>query len=179
MRPESTNPKLAVCLYGALNNSVPNIKNQCLILFGKTYELLYFENFEDTDLYKNLWFANFKKRQYEIENNSEFDVCLALGTNQMVLSHILRIPETLREKLYFAKGEYFSRVASTAISPSIFFSNSLIFDVVCNFGLVYKSLPPGRKSKLLEEDFYYFLKTLKIETECINYENRSLFKRTT
>ena len=186
MRPAFMFPRarLAICLYGLQTDTVDHIKLLCSSIF-KFEHITYFEGFDSSCMYENLWISAFKKRQHELDSKRVFDVCLAIDATSSIdiLSKPkiaeLNISKYREEKLYFIAGEYFYDRGSTAISPSIFFSNSLIFDLACNFGKVFYKLPTFRKAKTIEEDFYYFLKTLKIKTRCVNYENSSLFKRTT
>lgn len=176
--------RIAICLYGLPTDTIDHTKLLCSSIF-KSEHITYFESFDSSCMYTNLWISAFKKRQHELDSKLVFDICLAIDVTSSIV--ILSKPEIAElniskyreEKLYFVAGEYFSDRGSTAISPSVFFSNSLIFDLACNFGKVFDKLPPFRKAKTIEEDFYYFLKTLKIKTRCISYENSSLFKRTT
>lgn len=187
MRPVFMFPKtrIAICLYGLPTDTVGRTKLLCSSIFKFSDPITYFESFGSSCVYENLWISAFKKRQHELDSKQVFDVCLAIDTTSSIdiLSKPeiaeLNISEYREEKLYFITGEYFSNRGSTAISPSVFFSNSLIFDLACNFGKVFDKLPTFRKTETIEEDFYYFLKTLKIKTRCVNYENSSLFKRTT
>ncbi len=178
-------PRIAICLYGlSTDTNLARTKLLCSSIF-KFGQITYFESFVSNSIYENLWISAFKKRQHELDSKQVFDICLAIDTTNSIdiLSKLeiaeLNIIKYREDKLYFIAGEYFSDRGSTAISPSVFFSNSLIFDLACNFGKVFDKLPPFRKAKTIEEDFYYFLKTLKIKTRCISYENSSLFKRTT
>lgn len=188
MRPVFMFPKtrIAICLYGLPTDTVDvnRIKLLCSSIFKFPNRITYFESFGSNCIYENLWISAFKKRQHELDSKRVFDVCVAIDASRIdILSELeiakLNISEYREEKLYFVVGEYFSSQSSTAISPAIFFANSLIFDCVCNFGKVFDKLPDYRKAKTIEEDFYFFLKTLKIKTRCINYENSSLFKRST
>jgi len=178
-------PDLAVCLYGISNTNEHVIKQYCADNLSYLYNINYFNHYEDNDIYNNLWKVSFKKRQTELINKKDFDVCLAIDTSDdtadLFLNHkiLLNIHYYNKDKIYFAKGDFFSLKGSTGASPQIFFSNSVTFDLACNFGLKLHTLPKDRKLGTIGEDFYYFLKTLKIKTECINYENSDLFKRTT
>lgn len=177
--------RIAICLYGLPTSTVDYTNKLCSSIFKISDHITYFESFESNNLYENLWICAFKKRQHELNSKRVFDVCLAVDTTNSIdiLSNpeiaTINITDYREEKLYFIAGEYFYDRGSTAISPAVFFSNSLIFDLACNFGKVLDQLPTFRKSKTIEEDFYYFLKTLKIKTKCVNYENSSLFKRST
>lgn len=184
---------LAICIYGSKENRelVQRIRSENDRIFSG-HQVTYFEITSDPVLHKNLWLASFKKRQHELNNIVEFDVCLALNIDDEWIVDFLYSPSNpainliidppkfkniSNEKLYFIKGAYSK--GYTIISPSIFFASSLIFDLACNFGVARPMFPIERGRGTDEEDFYFFLKTLRIKTECTNYENSSLFKRTT
>jgi hypothetical protein len=60
---------------------------------------------------------------------------------------------------------------------SEFFANSILFSRACEFYL--NNIPlDALVEDSLEVRFFFHLKSYNIITECINYENRSLFKRT-
>jgi hypothetical protein len=125
----------------------------------------------------------FKKRQFELDARQDFDICLAVDSSNETLElfakHtdlLLNIDSYTDNKIYFVKGSFVQGQGSTNVSPQIFFSNSLTFDFACNFGTEYKTLPTDRKSGGIDTSFYYFLKTLKIKTECIHFENTKLFE---
>jgi hypothetical protein len=173
--------RTAVCFYGTSNKNTLSIREYLDKSFS---DLNYFEHYDD-DVYKSLWISNFKKRQVELALKQDFSSCLAIDTSDDTLELILNNTDLLSKinsctdnKIYFVNGEFFLNKGSTSASPQIFFSNSFTFDLACNFGLQRSTLPLDRKLGTIGEDFYYFLKTLKIKTQCINYENRNLFKRT-
>jgi hypothetical protein len=184
---------LAICLYGLNEDKelVQRIRKENDRIFPG-HRLTYFETTSDPILHRNLWLASFKKRQHELNNIVEFDACLALNIEDKWVTDFLYSPTnpvfdliinplTFKnmsdEKLYFVKGAYSK--GFTVISPSVFFASSLLFDLACNFSIARPTFPKDRARETDDEDFYYFLKTLKIRTECTNYENSSLFKRTT
>jgi hypothetical protein len=179
---------LAICLYGTSIDNVSIIKHYCedaLKYLLDSYNITYFENVEDADIYLSLWKVAFKKRQEELIKKNDFDICLAIDTSDDNVNRFSNFEPLLSnihyyndKKIYFSTGTFFPERGSTSVSPQIFFSNSLMFDLACNFGLKRHTLPSNRKLGTIGEDFYYFLKTLKIKTECINYENSDLFKRT-
>jgi hypothetical protein len=172
------NHNLAICLFGPSGTDATGLKEMCLALYGENAR--YFESYVDTDSYRNLWLSSFKKRQFEIANDLGFTVCLAINAGEKWNAEILPIlPVRLTETLYFVKGGCVMSYGQTFISPDAFFAESHLFDIACMFGLTRTILPINRKSKTIQEDFYHYLKSLKIKTECINYENSSLFERAT
>lgn len=189
LNPQKTN--LAICIYGLEENRelVDKIKYENNIIFP-TCRTTYFENVGDPDLYKNLWLASSKKRQNELINSSEYNICIAYNISDKFVSEYLFSPtnptysliitsstfeDTSSDKLYYVKGGYRPTRAFTEVSPSIFFSSSLIFDLASNFSVARPSFSIEINRGQDDEDFYYFLKTIRIKTECINYENRKLF----
>lgn len=171
---------LAICLYGSKDSDSTSIKELCKSMFSEKYKIDFFEHYEDEDLYKNLWLVNFKKRQFEINRLTDFEVCLALDVTHP-WGHELPIPSltlTDDDVLYFVKGEFKLLSNKTLVSPVAFFAKSYIFDAACAFTSMVSNVTDAINTKSIEEAFYYYLKTLKIKTRCVNHENGNLFKRT-
>jgi hypothetical protein len=60
---------LAICFYGTSIDNVSIIKHYCedaLKYLLDSYNITYFENVEDADIYLSLWKVAFKKRQEEL-----------------------------------------------------------------------------------------------------------------
>lgn len=171
--------ELAVCLYGSKNSDPMITKEFCNSELGDKFHIHFYEYFENDDPLINLWTVNFNKRQYEIKNTKEYSVCLALNVNATNESLPIEKYLPLNDQLYYIMGGFDIPTQTTFISLSAFFANSYIFDMVCSFGLVKGKWQNLIKSRNIEEEFYFYLKTLKIKTGCINYENSSLFKWTT
>ena len=185
-------PRMAICLYGRSAEQVELIKQNCSSVF-REHDINYFYNFNSSDSYQNLFTSVFEKRTFEITNSFEFDICMALNVNtdseiyQYIKSEVLmkllinptKVKNIDYEILYYPLGGINFTKAMTIVNTDSFFASSLTFDLASNFSVGYKDLPNGRKSIEPKYDFYYFLKSLKIKTKCINYENSSLFKRTT
>jgi hypothetical protein len=171
---------LAICLYGPANTDATLTKTLCAAKFHD-YDIQYFENYDHADLYTNLWLSNFKKRQHEIVNRTEFTRCLALDASVEWPQNSLPIPyiSGLSEKLHYVKGGIDLPRGATRISLSAFFAPSQLFDIACGFGLMRGKFPDGIKSISAEEEFYHYLKSLRIKPVCVNYEDSSLFERTT
>lgn len=183
MRPESTNLNLAVCLYGTSNTNLSALRQHCCNQMSD-YNIEFFEHIDENDLYINLWKSCFKKRQHELEIKKDFDTCVAIDLSDDTLSlfsqHSNLLPKLdlyTSNKLYYVRGRYTGGRGVTEVSPQIFFSNSLTFDCACNFGIEYKYLSPVRKKGTLDDKgFYYFLKSLKIKTECTHFGDLKLFE---
>jgi hypothetical protein len=181
MRQEFMSPKLGICLFGTLHDRATKFKEICYSKFGANFVIDLFEHYTTADAYKNLWLVNFKKRQHEINNRFEYSGCIALNVNENWDNDFIPIQykEPALDKLYFAKGGIDLPRGATRISLAAFFASSHIFDMACSFGLARGKFPFGIKARTDEEEFYHYLKSLKIKTECVNYENSSLFERTT
>jgi hypothetical protein len=178
MNQEYTSRRLAVCFFGD-GDSLPIIQeiNQ-RVLDDPRLSVKYFGILPDIAKHKDIWVCSFQKRQYELDTGSDFDVCMAVdisvGANfKEWAEKIFDFIRTMEEKVYYVTGG-FSHTFGTGINDCIFFAPSLIFDLACNAKMV--TLPTGRHTSTKEQDFHFFLKTLKIKTECIYHENSDLFK---
>ena len=160
-------PILAICFYGSVEPiNLEEIKKHCSFRFAE-YDVIYFENFGDPILLKNLWLCSFKKRQYELDKGIESSACIAVNPNIDWVNSWLNSeePNELLESsklknisddiLYFPKGSY-SINAVVSISVCMFFAASQIFDLACNFIIALPALPRDRNTKTIEEDFISF-----------------------
>jgi hypothetical protein len=168
--------KLAVCLFG---ESVEcgyeeYIKN----VIGM--DNLYIFHVPNNDLLKSLWLTADKKRQYEICSNLDFDICLGLRTNELNILEYINVDKVKvscgQNVFYYPKGYFYNNC--TSIHLNGFYSSSFIFDRVSEF--LFADIDASFLNvKTLGSIFYYYLKYINIKLECVNYENSSLFKRTT
>lgn len=197
--------KLLVCYYGTKenSNSIKLIEN----CWSETFQVINYYKCANTttdDLYFNLWKCGIEKMDIEINERNNFSTIVAINTdNEEVVEHLTDIKkfhlllnpknlfETKKNTLYYSLGS-FIKGCRTGINPSLFYCDSVTFGLAINFGVVRKKVEQDFyssltykpllevKDSLLNNDvyFYNFLKTIKIKTECINYENRGLFKRT-
>ncbi len=169
---------IAICFYG----SAPSDEIRKIILdkFGKL-EFKIFESY-DTDTFKSLEVVSFKKRDYELENNIEFSLCVAIHTDDIELMknfNILNLKFTQHNTIYFMKGYFSISRYKTGINPEIFFAKSSTFDRICEFYTNQRFFIDRHWVRgQLEEVFYYHVKSLIIKAACINYENSNLFIRT-
>lgn len=192
MRPAPTSHNLCICYYGTSNSE--EVIKKIHSNWGKTFNIsniVYHIDYTTPNLYYNLWRCVMKKRQHELDQKVNFRTVLAINTDSPIITeyitdvklfHLIIDPvkllETKDDILYYCMGEFLPN-NTTAIDTSIFYSNNVIFDMVANFGLVVDSLRVKRNNTNDFSNFFYYLKTLKIKAECINYENRGLFKRPT
>jgi hypothetical protein len=179
---------IAICLYGPQHYDTSATRYLCQEqLSSKFNNVAFYEHVGDSDPYKNLWLVSHKKRIEEINMREDYVMCLAIDASYQwpdnkIPIHIFSgfsLRPQFHEKLYYLQGGINLPRGATAISLTGFFASSLIFDLACNYGLVRGKLPPGIKASSIEEEFYHYVKSLKIKTECVNYEDSSLFKRTT
>jgi hypothetical protein len=165
---------LAVCLYGTINSidKIDLVKDTLLKKFSDEFDLSFFQCFDNLNQFINLKKVSFLKRSREIELGDLFDICLAVHTDYVELLDSLFFKDVTLNTLFFVKGVYRSYTIGTGIYPWIFYSHSLIFDKACEFE--YNTIPPTDRS--LEDRFYYHLKTLYIDTECINSSDPTIFE---
>lgn len=192
MRQENMNRNLCVCYYGTKDNQ--KTINKINSVWNKTFDIdrvSYYSDFSSSNLYLNLWRCATNRRNEELRIKKKFQTILGINTDDdelismltdIQLFHLIIKPSILMETnsdiLYYARGRFDDQTYKTHIDPSIFYANSVVFDIASNFGLVLSSLKE-KKNAIDDEIFFYYLKTLRIKTECINYENRGLFKRST
>lgn len=181
---------IAVCMFGASIDlsKISAIESYLKSIFDEKYRLIFFNNFTYTHYLKNLFNVCYEKQKYEFENNIIFEGCIALNIDHStVVDNLLIAEKDIKffqkldvNTLYFLSGD--NTNTKTRIDMTGFFANSFVFDTVCNFPIIDINVDQDRDDDIptkIEEKFYWFAKSLKIKTKCINYENSSLFKRTT
>jgi hypothetical protein len=169
---ESRVLKLAICYFGKKDE-----REKVLDLARKkfsNYEVTLFASIGE-DKAHNLWKASLQKRNYEIENQIEFDVCVGVCSTNFVNFNNTNINELVKNKVYYTSGYYLKAAHRTGAHLNIFYCQSIEFDRVAEFFHSVKSIDTGLTKE--SEQFFYHLKTLNFDTECINYENSSLFIR--
>lgn len=175
------NRTLAICFFNTGSKNIDELTNRCLSRFDK-FTITFFNDATD-DEFKSLWLVAFKKRCAELADRKDFDICLCIngGSNDDLLDHVT-IPENLDDKLYYSTGFHYwepGGIERMGMYPTGIFSNSLLFDRLAEY-VLSPSVDPiflgGRKDQ--SERLYNYIKVLRMEVECINYENSDLFKRT-
>lgn len=183
-------PHIALCTIGSSfdSNEVEKIESHIYMLTRKNFFLSCFRDFNSDSVIKNLFNVCWNKQQYEYQHRIFFDICIAInanlfysydGTNLLDDLSIKYLLNPELETLYFLSGKTgrFNGIQLTG-----FFCNSFLFDLVCNYSLLDIKINEDRLGgipTLFDERFYWFLKSYKIKTQCINYENSNLFKRST
>lgn len=187
------NNLIAVCIFGKEFNQekILVIESKTRSLFPNSDQLVFFHDFTNPNPLRNLFNVSYKKQKYEFERKIFFTGCLALSIDDDRISQELITSKEVdlfsqldKNTLYFLTGSMnlstIYKCAYTSIDPLGFFTNSFLFDLACNFVNVNSTFETDRNEPSpshIGERFYWYLKTLKIKTHCINYENRSLFKR--
>lgn len=179
---------IAVCIFGSQFDLAKTLKIESYLksLFDSKFNLVFFNDFTNQNYLKNLFNVCYQKQKYEFEKRTIFEGCIALNIdNNLVTENLLITKKDIDlflnldlNTLYFLSGE--NKNNKTCIDISGFFANSFIFDTVCNFPLMDIQISQDRDDTVprnIEEKFYWFNKSLKIKTKCVNYENCSLFKR--
>lgn len=129
------------------------------------------------------------KRNLEVSRHKEFDLCIVMSGTGDIYKNFRVDNLPVYNVLYFITGHVGAgtgtqdRISSSRITLSIdtdmFYSDSLVFDRACEykFHKINTSIFPEKYNT--GNDFYFHLKSLYINTECINYEDSSLFVRAT
>jgi hypothetical protein len=122
------------------------------------------------------------KRQYEIENNFEYDVCIRLRYDQYVpwgqVFDLIEILSTVKPNTIFSiHNRKIDVYPHFAIGDVFWFSDSLTFDKICDF---YRHLPSidisifdeSRNHLIPELVFYHYLKEIGIknQTTLLNFQ---------
>lgn len=156
---------VAICVFGnkkLSELSIPVISEHQVVF-----------NVANADCWKSLWLTANAKRNYEIDNHVEFNLCLGINTPHVSILDTFKLSSTYdKETFYFYDGYFTGH--TVGINPTMFLASSHIFDIVSHY---HVSLHGNDLAK--PEEFYHFIKKFAITTQCINYENSSLFKRPT
>ena len=172
---DSSMPRLAICLYGDDNSQLELVKSICIQRYS-TFDITFFERIHQ-DKFKAMWLCSFDKDCYEFDTKLLFHICIAIDIEEHRLLDFTNIPYSIEDKVYYTSGFYKFKRHYAGASPCIFFANSILFSRACEFYL--NNIPlDALVEDSLEVRFFFHLKSYNIITECINYENRSLFKRT-
>jgi hypothetical protein len=170
---------IAICLFGDKPCfGVDSELETWLNSLRNDNNILMFESC-DVCVYKSIWLSSNLKRQHEIKAKIDFDLCIALHTSQLAeVNNIHILPKLQPDVLYFSNGGINLKTLRTRVCMNGMYSQSVTFDRVCEF-IFYDTPYLASSDMIMEERFYYYVKSLNIRTECINYENSSLFKRAT
>lgn len=195
-----------VCYYGTFHN--PELVTHINRSWQENFDLPVVNFCVDTstpDLYFNLWKCSVTKMDMELTTKKFFRVVIAINLDDTVIINqftektqsqlFIRAKELLNIKpdtVYYCLGELVEKYKTT-MNPVIFYADSSTFSIAANYGLVKSTVAKENdlhlsnspmnsiKDRLMNDHtyFYNFLKNYKLKTECVNYENRGMFKRST
>ena len=119
--------------------------------------------------YYSLWYAAQLKRQYELENNFEYDVVFRMRTDLFFLSPVF-MPDTVKYNcLYSTNNGWMENVGTFMIGDTFYFADSFTYDQISQFthGLnfidAYNVVPPNITFQPPEVGFYPFVRSLGIK----------------
>jgi len=163
--------KIALCVYtDDANYRLENDGNITNLSFE--YELFFDYN---VNLYKALKNISVKKRIAELECMSEFTTCIGFDPRRANLEDFI-LPEPKESVVYYAYGGYNNSKYVGSASPSLFSAMTVEFNRVCEFVENYNNIADLRVTTIPEK-FLFHIRSLYLESECINYENSSMFIR--
>lgn len=171
-----------------IHNSTPAIKNSILSRLGN-FTVDVFEDNVTNDKFEAYYRMTVMKRDLEISRHREFDVCVAMSGTSDIHQHFQITDLPKYNVLYFVAGHAGAgelpadRVGSSRITLSIntdmFYSDSIVFDRANEYKFHRINTSIFREKYDIGNNFYFHLKSLRIDTECINYEDSNLFIRPT
>lgn len=179
---------VAVCFFGSgLHTEYLKIQvNEIL----KNYDVFFFEEKIDYQSEAQLLLAlrkvSIQKKCFNIDKNIFFEFCIAINSDTQEILNEVKIVDVIKKStVYYTRGGWDQKYYSTHASINLFYAESFAFDRACE---MYENIKYFRIKEwrgygsidiTLNHKFYYHLKSMMLETECINAENSDLFKRTT
>ena len=119
--------------------------------------------------YYSLWYASQLKRQYELENNFEYDIVFRLRTDLFFTSPVT-VPNKLEyNSIYSTNNSWMKNVGTFMIGDTFYFSDSFTYDQLAQFihGLdfidTYNVVAPDISDPPPEVGFYPFVRSLGIK----------------
>ena len=131
----------------------------------------------DENLLQALKNVSIKKRQFEVKNVCEFDICVAFNPKNADIKDI-DISYIRNNTIFYAYGNVSTERYRVGANPSLFYSCSIEFNRACEFVDNLNNIRPFDPLSL-DEKFIFHIRSLFLKDECVNYENSSLFIRTT
>jgi hypothetical protein len=164
---------IAFCTY----NLDSNIKISISKKFNE-YDVSFFEIDRTDNIYLDILSLSRIKRNYELDNYIDFDICALMTTNIKIED--INIDNITDNEFIFYSGKQISSVI-IEIDYNFYYSATRIFDRAAEF--MYNKDIGNIKNAFGEVSsaglFYCHLKSLGIKTRCMNVENSSLFIRAT
>lgn len=164
--------RIAICIFGPDTSiKTSEFKKKADELYPG-YATVMFRD-ASADKFKSLYKVAFKKRKHEVLLSLDFSFCVGISADSLYNLEICKMPENIKDDtVYYSKG-CFSNEGRTGAYPDSFLCKTLEFDRCAE---IYHNIKNIDKTYSIEpEIFYYHLKSLKLKTECINFENSNLF----
>lgn len=168
--------KLAVCIHSKDSRELKRVISEKY----SNLNIVFFEGYDD-DIFKSLWKLSVIKTNYEITNYIDFDVCMAVMSDDIsMFDHTVILPPD-HNVIYYHSGR---KIKNHFIDISLtnFYSRSLEFDRVCE---CYHHTHLSRINKIENNTLsngtllFCHIKSLTMNIKCINYEDSNLFIRST
>ena len=168
---QSQMKKIALCIF---TDNLKYNPGEDVSLDGLDYELFVEYN---SSIFRALRDVSIKKRTYEMNMGDEFDACIAYNPSCANIADLkLCTPE--KNKVYYAYGAFNAEQYIGAAEPWLFYSGTVEFNRCCEFAENYFNIQSPYTIKMSEK-FLFHIRSLYLESECVNYENSSLFIRPT
>lgn len=175
---------LAVCLYSnSTSLAFDSTTLNDLKTISREYAITIFRS-DHANKFAALLDVSTKKRGYEINNCSNFDVCMAVDVEfSWLIGTQSKISPPPPNTIMFAQGGYIQSAYTTVVDPAFFYSDTLSFDRACEYVRNLPNIDPNwfRYRGNVDDNvkFYYHLKSIMLNTRCTNVENSCLFVRST
>ena len=143
-------------------------------LYNSGYKVFFEFN---EDLFYALKLVSIKKKEFELTANVIFDVCIGYDPGRAKIDDMI-IPVVDESTIYFAYGGYDSSTWTTSANPALFCCQSEEFN---RMGELYDNMQKMQDDRYNTRNgqFLFHIKSLLLNSECTNYENSSLFIRST
>jgi hypothetical protein len=161
--------KISICVYDQNDISQNNNIDYQLSIFKNkfiSHELQVFKNNAANNIWQNLYLLKWEKRKAEVETRVQFDINIGILSSEIEKINTLPLTEKIQPfTIYFTDGEFKGK---TGVNPWCFYGNSLSFDRAAEY---YFNRVQDSFNFSENEKFYYYLKTFKLKTKCVNKDN--------
>lgn len=164
---------IALCCFGKDTTNKTKILSEIEKKFRNS--IIHLFSFEDCDKNISLWKTSLLKRDFEIRNNMEFDLCIGINSDALISFDDFILPEKIEDnRVYFTIGWFNHKRWRTCLDLRSFFCKSVEFDRMAELHESVKFMPADLPE---EEKVFYHVKTLIFDPICSKHENSSLFIR--
>lgn len=163
--------KIALCIY---TDNIDYNPEKDSSIHGLDYEIFFEFN---PQIFHALRMVAFKKRLFELKHSDEFEVCIAYNPMCASLKDI-NVTHIKENTIYYAYGKFDRTKYRVGANPALFYCGTLEFNRACEFADNIKNIRPF-DPLTVDEQFLFHTRSLFLKDECVNYENSSLFIRTT